>query len=137
MEIRLNVKNAYARSHLSSDRWPRCGDTPFLRLAATLRLAPLLLLRCCQGTKEQIMLDLVLKNSSHSKSHNITRGHTFPPTRGHAATGASPSPACCQGTKEQMMLDLDLKNINSHSKPHRIYPSILPPSVDCCVPRVT
>ena len=56
----------------------------------------------------------------------------------HVADGASPSPARCQGTKEQIMLDLDLKNINSHSKPHRIYPSNLPPhSVDCCVPHVT
>ena len=37
------------------------------------------------------MLDLVfLKNTTATA--NLTRGHTFPPTRGHAVAGASPSP---------------------------------------------
>ena len=49
-----------------------------------------------------------------------------------AAAGASPSPASLPRNKEQIMLDLDLKNINSHSKPHHIYPRDPAPLLPLC-----
>ena len=69
----IRLKNACARTHLSSasrlrpvasDAWPRPLISAFQRGIPRCgwHLAPVLLLRHCQRTKEQIALDLVLKN---------------------------------------------------------------------------
>ena len=138
MRIVLNIKNAYARSHLSSDLLATSRGHTFSptrgRAAACAYPSSTLLPRNKRANNVRFGFE---KHNSHStSSHHLTKLIPSDPPP-HAAAGASPSPTLLPRNKRANNVRFGFEKHNSHSKSHHLtilIPSVPPLSVDCYVP---